>query len=410
MQIYIIFFNKDEKKIKMLLKSINFMFFFDLYILLLNYFFMKYWIYIVLFSCIISLNANAQFDADTSNLFMNSNPHEKQLCFDFQSNLFLRNNEYFNNLYDGMTLIGTNFNPSLSYSFSSKLLFNIGWYVRFFNGRKQPTVNEIFYRLRYNISPSFTLVMGDIDGYAQHHLIEPLMCTDYYYLNPPEKGLQFLLKNHRLSSDLWINWQKFILPGDNFKEEFVLGNTTQLNVLNTNTVGIDIPFNFTAKHKGGQQITSPEPLQTYFNSAIGLNIYKKIKNDYRIGILCYYVQFNDESPKHIKQYIDGYGIYNNLYFKSKAFDIYCGYWYGEYYYAAIGEPLFQSLSQKYVIYEEPVKQVILFKAQYKKSLSTDVPLFVRFEAYYDYKRNYFDFSYSLLINLNRRFKLIHGDL
>jgi hypothetical protein len=122
------------------------------------------------------------------------------------------------------------------------------------------------------------------------------------------------------------------------------------------------------------------------------------------------VQFNDESPKHIKQYIDGYGIYNNLYFKSKAFDIFCGYWYGEYYYAAIGEPLFQSLSQKYVIYEEPVKQVILFKAQYKKSLSTDVPLFVRFEAYYDYKRNYFDFSYSLLINLNRRFKLIHGDL
>ncbi len=359
----------------------------------------------ICFLCFISFDeVLAQFTPDTSESFLNVSHPKNQRCFDIQSDFFLRNNEYFNNLYDGMTWIGVNLNPSLSYSFNVSLHINIGWYGRFYDGRNEPHVNSVFYKLRYNISPSLTLVMGYIDGYDKHQLIEPLISTDYFYLQPPEKGLQFLLKNKIISSDLWINWERFILPQDNFKEEFVLGNSTQLHVLDKNNTGLDIPFNFTAKHKGGQQTTSSQLMQTYLNGAIGLNIHKIFPSKNQWGIMSYYVQYFDNSPTHIKQYIAGYGVYSNLYFKSLLFDIYGGYWYGEYYFSPIGEPLFQSLSQKYVIYEEPIKQVFLFKAQYKKSLSQHIPLFVRFEAYYDYKRNYFDYSYSLLININGRFK------
>ncbi len=119
----------------------------------------------------------------------------------------------------------------------------------------------------------------------------------------------------------------------------------------------------------------------------------------KFGLYSYYTQFNDVSHKKILYYTDGYGIYSNIYIQSKNMEFYSGYWYGKYYYSPIGEPLFQSLSKKYVGYQEPTKNMILFKFRYKNFEWNNVLFAIQFESYFDYKYKYFDFSYGLLIKL-----------
>jgi hypothetical protein len=365
---------------------------------------MKIQLFIILF---ISLNIvlKAQFVSDSLEFKNDSLISEKNVYLSLNFSPFLRNNEYFNELYDGITFIGVNLNPYLSYKFNKKLLFHIGWYGRLFNGRADIYINKLFYRCTYNFNNNLKFIMGYIYGYEFHHLIEPLYSTDYFYFNKPETGLQFLYNNDHFKSDLWLNWEKFILPGDNYKEEFIIGNSSKIRLTNKfSHINVVIPLNFVAKHKGGQIEINTSPLQTYFNWAIGTDVSLRL-NKKTYGINNYYVQFNDVSPYKILRYTDGFGIYTNLYVLFPKIEIYSGFWHGEYYFSPIGEPLYMSLSKKYVFYEEPEKNLILFKLRFKQLEFNNTFIAFQVECYYDYKRNYFDYSYGVSIKLSEKYLL-----
>ena len=363
---------------------------------------MRFFLVFISFSITFDCFAQSNFGVDSIDYFLLQNTPEHTLSFDFNSNLFLRNNEYFNNLYDGITFIGANINPRLHYSFHNQISLSFGWYLRLFNGREQSYINEIWYRLQYQFNKQLTLLMGDIEGYEQHQLIEPILSNDFRYFQAPEKGIQFLFNSNKIHSDLWINWQNFILPNDHFKEEFLLGNTLKINLIHSNKSKLITATNFLAKHKGGQVDQLGTPMQTFFNWSIGLNYIYSCNIDKQIGIESHYVQFNDASDHLLLQYKDGYGLLNWATYKNKLIDLAIGYWRGEFYYSPVGEPLFQSLSKKYVAYNEAFKQLILFKFQYKHRIIENTPLYLRFESYYDPDRGYFDFSYSLLVNISER--------
>lgn len=361
----------------------------------------------LLFFLSISIYSKAQFEADLSDTVFNKTEAPKSLAFDFRSSFFLRNNEYFNNLYDGITFLGTNLNPSFHYTFHPNVSLSLGWYLRLFNGRDELFINKLWYRLTYRFNSNLKLYMGNILGYDNHHLIEPLLSGDFQYLNPPENGIQFLYQRPKFNGDLWINWQRFILPGDTYKEEFLLGYSSDFKVINqTGNFSLSLPMQFLAKHKGGQVDKLGIPMQTFFNWDVGIDFSKNLNIQNKLGIRVFYVQFNDASDHLLLQYKDGYGILSNLYLKTQKFDVILGFWRGEYYYSPVGEPLFQSLSRKYLAYNESFKQVLLFKFQYKKRVVESLPFYLRFESYYDPNRAYFDFSYGLLINVNERRMLI----
>lgn len=370
---------------------------------------MKYTFLILIFLTICLFNyTTAQFLTNTIEI-----EHNEDTCLlnnhvylNLKIYPFLKNNEYFNELYDGITFIGSDFNPYIIYKPHRNIAVSIGWYGRIFNGREQLYINQIFYRLQYRLSSKLKLVMGQTYGHEQHKLIEPIYSFDNFYLQKPESGLQFLLNSKSIKSDLWLNWQKFILPGDSFKEEFVIGNSSSVLLYKTgNGSGINIPINFVAKHKGGQGTISLSPLQTYFNWSVGADWTFKI-NNHLMGIQSHYVQFNDVSDNKILRYTDGYGIYSNTYFQSKSWQIIAGYWFGEYYVSPLGEPLYQSLSKKYVAYQEPQKNLILLKIQYSYKSIKQCPLYIQFACYYDYQRGYFDFSYGLQLKFSEKFILL----
>jgi hypothetical protein len=358
---------------------------------------------------IISVTVFGQID---NSLFDSYKPIDandsNKLWLSIENQNFLHNNEYFNNLYDGITYLGASLAPTLIYQANTNLRIQAGWYFLKYSGRDVFSRSVPWILCQYRISQNLDLFMGNIHGTVQHKLIEPLYSFDRHYSGQPETGLQFIGKFKHLEGDMWLNWEKFILPGDPFKEEFTMAGTYNVLLYNPeNKLKISIPLQWLAAHKGGQMETSTEPLQTYFNTALGLDVkyhsFTKTKN--YIGLNSYLASYYDASSHHVQYYSEGYGILSNLYAKIGKFDIVAGYWYGEHFIAPRGEPLFQSVSQKYTIWWEPNKQLILNKFQFHQPIGKGIDLAVRFESYYDILQKNMDFSYSLFLNIKEDFFL-----
>ncbi len=267
----------------------------------------------------------AQPEIDTLEFALTKLQQSKTLSFNLYTKSFLRNNEYFNNLYDGITFFGFNLQPYLNYNVNDKTSLSIGLYARQFFGKEKPTITELFYRVKSMLAPNFYIIMGNLN--KNHKLLEPILSYDFEYLNNTEKGLQFLYESKHYKADLWINWQRFILPKDNNREEFLLGYTSLIKVTQFNNVQINIPIQFLSKHLGGQIYINKQPIQTFFNWTIGINPEIKTNNK-KFGFHFNYVQFNDASPIKLLQYTDGYGLLSNLYYSNKRFQFELGYWYG----------------------------------------------------------------------------------
>lgn len=344
----------------------------------------------------------AQPELDTLETALATLQHPKTLSFNFYTKSFLRNNEYFNNLYDGITFFGFNIQPYLYYNVNEKTSLSFGIYTRQFFGKEKPNIIDLFYRIKSMLAPNFYMIIGNLN--KNHKLLEPILSYDFEYLNNPEKGLQFLYQSKHYNADLWINWQKFILPKDHNREEFLLGYSSNLKIAQFNNLQLYLPIQFLAKHQGGQVYANKQPMQTFFNWTIGLN--PEIENnEKKLGFQVNYVQYNDASPLKLLQYIDGYGILSNLYYLNKKFQFELGYWYGTFYYAPVGEPLYQSLSTKYVIYNESEKHLVLLKAYYKL-INNDNIFNIYLAMYVDPFRKYYDYSYGLSYSFAKRFRLI----
>lgn len=364
---------------------------------------------IFIFVFLFSLSVQGQTD---NTIFDSYKPIENndsnKLFLNFENQNFLHNNEYFNNLYDGITYLGASLAPTLTYQSATNLRLQAGWYFIKYSGRDVFTRSVPWLLCQYRIFKNLDLLLGNIHGTVQHKLIEPLYSFDRHYSGQPETGIQILGKFNHFEGDLWLNWEKFILPGDPYKEEFTMAGTGKIIFLKPeNKFRFNIPIQWLAAHKGGQMETDPEPMQTYFNTVIGMEAEHHPFNNKNnsIEINSFFASYYDASPVHVKYYSEGYGILSSLYAKIGKFDITAGYWYGEHFIAPRGEPLFQSVSQKYVIWWEPEKQIVLNKFQYRHSIKKGIDLAIRFESYYDILQKNMDFSYSLFLVVKQDFFL-----
>lgn len=370
---------------------------------------MKGFIKIVLFLLLTGLNGVAVSQADNGlyNTFKplsDSDSGKLWLCFENEN--FIRNNEYFNNLTDGITIIGATMMPNLKYQFSPSVSFQAGVFLTKFSGKDEIYRHDLWLRCNYQINKNINLVIGNLYGSLQHNLAEPLYSTDRHYLKPPETGIQFLVKSRYFENDYWLNWEKFILPGSPFKEEFVMGTSGKIRFADKEKISLNMPFQGLATHKGGQNETNTEPLQTLFNTASGIDVtYKYGKENRSLNLTGYFMTYNDASGKSVMLFPQGYGFLGSLSATCGKFFISGGYWYGYRFISRTGEPLFQSVSQKYSSYSEPEKRLILNKIQFHHKIKKGIDFAVRFEYYYDVLQNNNDFSYSMLLMIREDFFL-----
>jgi len=321
---------------------------------------------------------------------------------------FIKNNEYFNEIVDGYTYIGYFIQPRLEYHPSYNTKIEGGIHILKFSGKDELTQILPLFTFSYKPVKNVTLLFGSIYGTVNHQLIEPIYQFDRYYDKNIENGIQLLFNNRYIQSDIWLNWEKFILKNDPFKEEFNVGGSVDLFL--TNPLGknrLYLPLQAIVAHKGGQIKDDDAPLQTIANTATGI-AFEHVFNQsflYSIGTENYYCTYNDLSHVNQYKYEQGWGESSNLYINSKYFYLMLGYWYGEYFIAPKGEPLFSSNSLKYNYYYDEYRNLVTGKFQIKKNITKGIELALRFESYYEYAKNDFDFSYSMNLIFNRDFFL-----
>ena len=93
----------------------------------------------LLFTSLLLLTSFVTFGQINNQVFDSYKPviesDSNKIWITFENQNFLHNNEYFNNLYDGITYIGTNYTPALQYQPATNLRLQAGWYFLKYSGR-----------------------------------------------------------------------------------------------------------------------------------------------------------------------------------------------------------------------------------------------------------------------------------
>lgn len=353
------------------------------------------------------LNNNALSDEITLNT-----TDSQSIGLVLQNFNYLRNTEYFNNIEPGRTLFGTQIHPQLFYQPHPKIRLQGGVFLQSDFG-ETPVINKIL--------PTFTLkinnrkntggfLFGTLEGALSHRLIEPLFDVNSAITNRIEYGAQYRVNGPQLFFDGWINWENYIAPGYNEKEQFTAGlNLTPTVNVGTNGWQYQPSFQLTAFHRGGQIDTDTTNMYMAFNSALGLTIQKQSKGPrLKYAGISGYITFYRENSNS-KQYHaqNGEGFYVNAFAYYKKLGWMFSYWNGTNYIAPRGTALYQSAGAYNPLVVEENRQLLFGRLFYTHKIYNQVELDVRVEPVQDLVNAQLDFSFSvyLVYHLNKAYRL-----
>lgn len=321
---------------------------------------------------------------------------------------FFKNNEYFNEIYEGYTLPGFNIETGLTYYPTSRARISGGVHLLKYSGKKSFNQVVPVVSAQIEITPDLDFVIGTLYGTANHNMAEPLYAMERVLSNPVENGLQFLYHGSRIHADVWLNWERFIEPRDTFQEMLSQGISSEFFILPpSGKFVLSVPLQTVAVHHGGQINNSASHMQTLLNALTGL----KLSFHPETGLVSkwsfetLYMVFHDHSPEKTLPFHNGFGIYPSVSAAGRYFFFSAGYWYASDFIAPAGEPLMQSISFMNPEYTEPVRQQLIGKLCIENEAGKPVRWGVRFEPYYDLKHVYLDYSYSVFVIFNHDFFL-----
>lgn len=323
---------------------------------------------------------------------------------------YLKNNEYFNEVLEGYTLFGYQLNPYIAWQPGKYVRIEAGIYLA------QNFGDNDF----QDILPTFTLSyrkngnelnFGTLQGNIAHRLIEPL----YDFENTlsamrQENGIQFRRITNKLFLDTWLDWRNAIAPGDTDQEVLVAGVSATYDWVKSQSGGFSTHVQATAYHRGGQINNSPNPIQTYLNTAFGIKawvrpggFFEEISGD------LYYVGFTDNSGTPEIPFDNANGFYGNLFFKTSLhLGLMLSYWQAEDFYSPIGGRLYQTYS--YVPEQfgqaQERRELLFLRFLYDKELADDLLISARVEPYFDLGNS--EMEWAAGVYLNYRFQFDFG--
>jgi hypothetical protein len=341
-----------------------------------------------IFGCLFLLNSFtvfAQVDYPTFKNINTIDPSDSgQLSFNLYNLNYLHNTEWFGNIPLSGTLFGYQLIPEIEYQISPKLTMKGGVYLQKEFGRKEYTTLAPTFSVKYRAKHSSFLI-GTLEGNLNHGFIDPIYDYKLIINERLESGFQFKVDTKPYTHDFYINWRRAIHAGDHFKEEFDIGYTSNLNVINTSTFNLNIPIQMLYSHKGGQIDSTNVPLQSLVNFATGASmtynfnrkLFKKIVFDN------YYVNYKDISGDKRQAFNEGNGFLSHLLFGFKNVGIDLRYWNGNGFIGPRGNSLFQSISEKYPGLVEKHRELIIASFIYDKEIFKNVYFDFRFIPYKD---------------------------
>ncbi len=316
----------------------------------------------------------------------------KKIQFNLSSLVYVKNNEYFNEIADGYTLIGYYVNPTVGYRVHKKVQIDAGVFVR----------KEYGYNGLKEIEPTFTVqikqkdwrfLFGNIEGNINHRLIEPLMTFERVLNQPLEHGFQAKYQKKEAFFDGWLDWQQTTIAGRTNQERIWAGVSCYSPAVSIKDIKLQALAQASVLHMGGQNIQSLLPVRTLINPAAGLRIKKNFSKNQSVMIDNYYVGYF-ESP------LQGSAYYLNSYWRSPKYQVGFSYWFGSFFNSPFGNDLMQSSSRKFNNegYYENTRSLLIVRLVRDWKVSKQVSVSLRIEPYYDLNNRIFEHSEGLYLS------------
>ncbi len=330
----------------------------------------------------------------------------KQLSFLFESFSYIKNNEYFLKVADGYTLFGNIFAPKIIFQAAPNVKIEGGVFARKDFGNTAFTSVQPIFTIKIQ-KDSSQFLFGNLEGHLNHRLVEPLLNFERVILNRQETGLQYIKRKKNTFFDGWIDWQRMIYNGSDFKEEIFAGFSWNKKLYNTPNFSFSVPAQVTFQHRGGQTTKDTGQVITNINTAIGVEAEWRLKGFFqKIKVQNYFVGYRQNSNYHLF-FPDGSGAYLNLTAETKYMNLMLSYWNSTGYQSDAGGDLYQSVGRTYNYGKvvERYRNILIIRAMKDWKILDNLYLTFRFEPYFDFNNKGFEHSESLFLSYRQRFGL-----
>jgi hypothetical protein len=331
----------------------------------------------------------------------------KTLYFRLKSTGYFKNNEFKNPFLTGVSLIGVFFEPTLEYHPDGKTTIRAGAHLLKYEGEDKFDRVVPVLTLQYDATPHFSLIFGTINGTVNHGLIEPLQDFEKYLIDNYENGLQLLWNYPQFKSDIWLNWEQFLKPGDPFQEHFTAGINSNFVLFDSGAVRFSAPFSTIFRHQGGEIDATNLPAITHMNLMEGLRMDWTIKEKFvkSVSVIQNYVEFMEINPGADVKVPYGHGSYSRVALDTKIGSFEAGYWRARNFISPHGMPIFQSVSQDDPLFLQSFREMLVLKYQLELHLTSYLKFALRFEPYYHYDTGRLDHSWSVYMMFDDEFFL-----
>jgi hypothetical protein len=336
-------------------------------------------------------------------------PQSGDLSLRIKSLNFIENNEFFNPIVEGYTMLGFFFQPELVYTPSGKVSLRAGaHFLKYYGTEKFSKVRPVFSTTLF-FSDKTSLTLGTLSGPDKHHFFDPHFYTERLYNEYIEDGIQLTHINDHIFTDTWISWENYIFKGDSTREEFTFGESFRYTSSPiADFIHIEVPVQLQLKHRGGQISDYPQQLESHINIAAGLraNFDLGEKRYGQLGIE-YLHFFNKEREGDTTSGISqGNASWIRLHYAYKAFRFETGYWRAHDFYAPNGNPIFGCVSNYkpgVVIHD---RQIINNSFSVRFLPINSLEFYFGVDLYYDINLKRMDQAYTIHLNFDKLINLL----
>jgi len=333
-----------------------------------------------------------------------------KLYLDLKTISFIKNNEYYNPVVEGYTLIGNFLRPLITYAPDEKFEISAGLHQQIYSGEPEFRKPELLISARWKVTRNTTLTLGAFDGGNRHRMFDPHFDSERIYTSYTENGASFVTETGNIFNNLWINWENFIFRGDTVREVFTAGESFnyKCNLLN-GLLSLNIPVQLKFKHFGGQISNYSGHVLTFLNFAGGAGVNFNIAGG-KAGIPgIEYIQFiyRELTGKGDMGITEGYASWLRLHYSYRSLYIGSYFWFSHNFYAPDGNQIYGSVSDYqpgYIIADRK----IWTGAVYLTLLPGKIFEFMLgFEGYYDFSLKRMDTAVALHMNFDKRITLLN---
>lgn len=363
------------------------------------------------------------------------------LSLDIDAEGFFFNTEYATPYTKGYTIPGFRLSPTIVYGINERSQLRVGFNAIMLAGLDSLQMFRPTLTLLYKPASWLTLIAGTLinderrtENYTPIHLYSftPLHQLPYpsidpsrHYLNYQEDGIQILTNTKVWNSDTWLDWTHYLVPWTPDQELFTMGTRHIFTILNYSITplhhySLSIPAHFMASHRGGELKTIDTNTVTTFNESVGLRF------NYTITPVHHYTvhQLTLDLPLffyHLDNNVDhgGKAFYPTLSYTFTRLHDYTihsslGFWQGDHYFSALGDPLFWSIND-YSLQHIPftvntqafnpdIRNLLTYTLSFEHSFK-GIALGLKVDALHDIDLKTNDFIFSFFLRYNGLFKI-----